>query len=79
MKRGAKKDLRRISFLEELRPSQGKELGSLQLNQNIVQLEEVEDKGPMQHLIEVEVLLLDMEKFQSALIAIKGIWVFAGY
>ena len=29
----------------------------------------------MQHLVQVKVLLLDMEKSQSALIAIKGIWV----
>ena len=34
-------------FLEELRPPRGKELGSLQLNRNIVPLEEVEGKGLM--------------------------------
>ena len=59
--------------------SLGKELGNLQLNQNTVQLREVEDKGPMQRLVQVKVLLLDMEKSQSALIAIEGIWVFVGY
>ena len=79
MKRVAKKDLRIRSFLEELRPPQGKELGSLQLNQNTVKLQEVEDKGSMKHLVQIEVLLLDIEKSQSALISIEGIWVFAGY
>ena len=33
----------------------------------------------MLHLVLVEVLQLDGEKSQSALIAIEGIWVFAGY
>ena len=33
----------------------------------------------MQHLVQVEVLMLNMEKSHSAFIAIEGIWVFAGY
>ena len=44
-----------------------------------VQLQEVEDREVQQYLVQVEVLQLDNEKFQSALIAIDGIRVFAGY
>ena len=43
----SKENLRRRSFVEELRPPQGKELESLMLNQSTTQLREVEDKGSM--------------------------------
>ena len=56
--------------------SSGKELENLQLNQNIVPLREVEGRGPMYHIVPVEVLQLDKEKFLNALIAIKGFWEF---
>ena len=44
-----------------------------------VRLQEVEDREVQQYLVRVEVLQLDKEKSQSALIAIDGIRVLAGY
>ena len=44
-----------------------------------VWLLEEEDKEVQQYLVWVEVLQLDREKSQSALIAIDNIQVFAGY
>ena len=44
-----------------------------------VQLQEVEGREVQQYLVRVEVLQLDREKSQSALIAIDDIRVFAGY
>ena len=44
-----------------------------------VWLQEVEDREVQQYLVRVEVLQLDREKSRSALIAIDGIRVFAGY
>ena len=43
----SKENLKRRSYLEELRPPREKELENLQLNPNIVPLREVEGKGPM--------------------------------
>ena len=75
----SKKGFKRRSLQEELLPPQGKELGNLQLNQCTARLQEVEGKGLMWHLVLVEVLQLEKEKPQSALIAIDGIWVFTDY
>ena len=50
-----------------------------QPSQYRVRLQEVEDMEVQQYLVRVEVLQLDREKSQSALIAIDGIRVFAGY
>ena len=44
-----------------------------------VRLQEVENREVQQYLVWVEVLRLDREKSRSALIAIDGIRVFAGY
>ena len=44
-----------------------------------VRLQEVEDREVQQYLVRVDVLQLDREKFQSALIAIDGIRAFASY
>ena len=51
----------------------------LKPSQYRVQLQEVEDKEVQQYLVRVEVLQLDREKSQSAVISIDGIRVFVGY
>ena len=48
-------------------------------NQYRVRLQKVEDMEVRQYLVWVEVLQLNKEKSRSALIAIDGIRVFAGY
>ena len=56
-----------------------KELEMFKPSQYRVRLQEVEDKEVQQYLVRVEVLQLDREKSQSALISIDDIRVFAGY
>ena len=56
-----------------------KELEMFEPSQYRVWLQEVEDGEVQQHLVRVEVLQLDREKSRSALIAIDGIRMFAGY
>ena len=56
-----------------------KELEMFKPSRYRVRLQEVEDKEVQQYLVRVEVLQLDREKSQSALISIDDIRVFAGY
>ena len=49
------------------------------MSQYRVRLQEVEDREVQWHLVLVEVLQMDKEKSQSALIAIDDIWACVDY
>ena len=79
MKQVVEKGFIRRSFLEELLPPRVKELKSPKLSQYRVRLQEVEDREVQWNLVLVEVLQLDKEKSQSALIGIDDIWACVDY
>ena len=79
MKQVVNKGFKRRSFLEEFLPPMVKELKSPKLSKYRLRLQEVEDKEVQWYLVLVEVLQLDKEKSQSALIAIDAIWACGDY
>ena len=75
----SKERFKKKKFLEELLPSRVKELESPKLSQYRVRLQDVEDREVQCYLVLVEMLQLDKEKSQSALIAIDNIWACVDY
>ena len=75
----SKEKSQKKKFSKGASSSSGKRARDVQAGQYRVRLQEVEDREVQQYRVWVEVLQLDMEKSRSALIAIDGIRVFAGY